>query len=167
MSEAPSFQQELQIEVKAGQTLVLEIVAQEAPRQGPPAGDGEATGSFDLVLAVNGDTVLPLSVYLVGSAQSYEVNAAETGYHLDGIKPGTYTLSLARPGNLVSPHLPGLGNFEIRILDSDGRPVTGDFLTISEDGGRITRVKVLDGAGRVDGLAAGNYVFLHNPSHTA
>jgi hypothetical protein len=85
-----SFQQELQIEVKAGQTLVLEIVTKDAE-------SGGTTGSF-----------------------------------------------------------------EIRIRDEAGNPVTGTFKLVSEDGGIEIPVNVVDGAGRVDPLPAGNYIFKDN-----
>jgi len=90
VSDTPSFQQELSIEVKAGQTLVLEIVARDAPASPAPS------GSFDITVTAGAGESVP-QVVLVGATGYYRLPLQANKGRLDGIKPGTYTLTLATP----------------------------------------------------------------------
>ena len=131
MSDEPSFQQELSVEVKAGQTLVLEIVARQAPTT-PTVGSFEllvrdaqnnsVTGQFQLV-SKDGNSMIP-------------VNVVEGAGRVDGLSPGDYVLKYAVLGadpprhtlqNKFEPMGNGTHQFEIRSQESpriDNRPAT-------------------------------------------
>lgn len=144
MSEAPSFQQELQIEVKAGQTLVLEIVAKDA---GSGATAGSTTGSFQITIAGAGQ---PRTVYLVGGGQSYPVPLDSQGQgRLEGIAPGTYELRLEAPESNAGSE----GSLEITV---DGASSLGRVYLA----GSLCSYEVIldaEGKGRRDAIYPGSY----------
>lgn len=146
MTEAPSFQQELQIEVKAGQTLVLEIVAKDAGSGAAPAAGG-TTGSLQITIA---DAGQPCTVYLVGGGQSYSVPLDSQGQgRLEGIAPGTYELRLQAPDNNASSE----GSLEITV---DGASSLGRVYLA---GSLCSYEVILDaaGKGRRDAIYPGSY----------
>jgi hypothetical protein len=87
----PSFQQEISIDVKAGQTLVLEIVARNASQ----------SGGFDITVTSGGS--IP-EVVLVGTTGYYRLPLRANEGRLEGITPGTYTLTLTPPAQGTELH---------------------------------------------------------------
>lgn len=90
MSDELTFQQELPVEVKAGQTLVVEIVARDASTL------QLKTGSFSITVTTPpGESVK--EVYLVAPAGFYRIPLTFNAARLDDVVPGTYLLTLAAP----------------------------------------------------------------------
>lgn len=88
MSDEPTYQQALSIEVKAGQTLALELTARKESTAQP--------GGFDItVTSATGESVP--QIILVGTAGYYRLPLQDNKGRIMGVIPGTYTLALVPP----------------------------------------------------------------------
>lgn len=125
-----SFQEEIQIEVKAGQTIVLDIKAKKGvvlPKKPAP----HDFGAVEFLLFDENEESIDLpAIYLVNEEKTgyYIVNRESAAGHLSETElvPGKYQIVLKKPENYDRPNLnippdaPGLFNMDPKKFENDG-----------------------------------------------
>jgi len=97
MSGNNSFKDEHQIEVKAGQTLILEIIAKpKKTKSEEPSGVNPANLSIRLYEFESDQPAKTSELKFFNSRNNYTVQIKDGQGKLTGIEPGTYSISLIK-----------------------------------------------------------------------